>query len=108
MVLHARFAGWVANFGLAALSVACFSLVVWAWYGVNFVMGSGLHTYGFSGSGGGSYVAGIIVGQFLYVIVATMRSRQPDALNCAAENRHAPPNVLAQTASDRTAATWID
>ncbi len=104
VVLHARFTGWVANFGLAALSVACFSLVVVAWYGVNFVMGSGLHTYGFSGSGGQTYVAGVIVVQFLYILAAAMRSRQPDAATCAAETRHAPPSVLAQTASDSTAA----
>ena len=47
-VLHARFAGWVKHFGLAVLSVACFALVIVAWYGVNFVLGAGLHSYGFS------------------------------------------------------------
>ena len=50
-VLHARYAGWVRQFGLAALSVICFSLVVMAWYGVNFVLGAGLHSYGFGGGG---------------------------------------------------------
>ena len=54
-VLHARYAGWVRDRGLAALSVVCFSLVVMAWYGVNFVLGAGLHTYGFGG-GGKEYV----------------------------------------------------
>ncbi len=91
VVLHARFVGWVAHFGLAALSVACFSLVVWAWYGVNFILGSGLHSYGFSGSGGQTYVAGAVVVQFLYVLAAAMRSGQRDAVTRAAENCHAPP-----------------
>ncbi len=68
-VLHARYAGWVRDRGLAALSVLCFSLVVMAWYGVNFVLGAGLHTYGFGG-GGKEYVFGAIVAQCLYVVVA--------------------------------------
>lgn len=58
--LHARYAGWVKDFGLAACSVICFSAVVMAWYGVNFILGAGLHSYGF-GSGNNSwlYVAGL-------------------------------------------------
>lgn len=47
--LHARFLGWVKDFGLAVCSVVCFASVVMAWYGVNFVLGAGLHSYGFGG-----------------------------------------------------------
>ncbi|MBI1917818.1 MAG: cytochrome c biogenesis protein CcsA [Planctomycetes bacterium] len=47
--LHARYVGWVKDFGLAACSVVCFASVVMAWYGVNFVLGAGLHSYGFGG-----------------------------------------------------------
>jgi ABC-type transport system involved in cytochrome c biogenesis permease subunit len=47
--LHARHVGWVKDFGLAACSVVCFASVVMAWYGVNFVLGAGLHSYGFGG-----------------------------------------------------------
>jgi ABC-type transport system involved in cytochrome c biogenesis permease subunit len=58
--LHARYAGWLRDFGLAVCSVACFASVVMAWYGVNFVLGVGLHSYGF-GSGNNSwiYLAGL-------------------------------------------------
>ena len=45
--LHGRFAGWVTTFGLVVASVVCFLSVVMAWYGVNFVLGVGLHSYGF-------------------------------------------------------------
>ena len=38
-LLHARYTGWLGNFGLAACAAACFSLVIVAWYGVNFVLG---------------------------------------------------------------------
>ena len=71
-VLHARFAGWIRDFGVAALSVICFSLVVMAWYGVNFVLGAGLHSYGFGG-GGAPYVFGAIGLQSLFVAAAAVR-----------------------------------
>jgi ABC-type transport system involved in cytochrome c biogenesis permease subunit len=45
--LHGRFAGWVNTFGLVVASIICFLSVVMAWYGVNFVLGVGLHSYGF-------------------------------------------------------------
>jgi ABC-type transport system involved in cytochrome c biogenesis permease subunit len=50
--LHGRFAGWVNTFGLVAASVVCFLSVLMAWYGVNFVLGVGLHSYGFTEGGG--------------------------------------------------------
>jgi ABC-type transport system involved in cytochrome c biogenesis permease subunit len=59
--LHARYVGWLGDFGLAVCSVVCFASVVMAWYGVNFVLGAGLHSYGFgSGSHTGVYLAGLI------------------------------------------------
>jgi ABC-type transport system involved in cytochrome c biogenesis permease subunit len=72
-VLHARITGWVGPRGFAALSVICFSLVVMAWYGVNFVLGAGLHSYGFGGGGKG-YVYAAIALQWLYVGAAVVRS----------------------------------
>jgi hypothetical protein len=73
-VLHARFIGWVGQRGLAALSVICFSLVVMAWYGVNFVLGAGLHSYGFGGGGQG-WVYATVALQLFYAAVAVWRSR---------------------------------
>jgi cytochrome c-type biogenesis protein CcsB len=73
-VLHARFLGWVGQRGLAALSVVCFSLVVMAWYGVNFVLGAGLHSYGFGGGGQGWVYAAVAL-QLLYAAGAVWRSR---------------------------------
>ena len=50
-ILHARFTGWVTQFGFAAWSIVAFLSVIMAWYGVNFVLGVGLHSYGFSSGG---------------------------------------------------------
>jgi cytochrome c-type biogenesis protein CcsB len=97
-VLHARFAGWVGHRGLAALSVICFSLVIMAWYGVNFVLGAGLHSYGF-GSGGTGFVLTAVGLQFLFVTVALLRSRvEVTAMTTLAANVSAPrarPTILA-------------
>ena len=51
-----------------------YSLVIMAWYGVNFVLGAGLHSYGFGG--GGKLFMGTLIGaQSLYAAVALWRSR---------------------------------
>jgi ABC-type transport system involved in cytochrome c biogenesis permease subunit len=49
--LHARYVGWVKDIGLSICAVVCFASVVMAWYGVNYVLGAGLHSYGFGGGG---------------------------------------------------------
>ncbi len=71
-LLHARRVGWVSDFGMAAFSVLGFALVFTTWYVVNFVFGTGLHSYGFGGGGQGYVLAAAAV-QFIYVGVATLR-----------------------------------
>ncbi|HMB04299.1 MAG TPA: cytochrome c biogenesis protein CcsA [Isosphaeraceae bacterium] len=67
--LHGRFAGWVNTFGLVMASVGCFLSVIMAWYGVNFVLGVGLHSYGFV-EGGSQGVVGAVVLAVLAVAAA--------------------------------------
>jgi ABC-type transport system involved in cytochrome c biogenesis permease subunit len=69
-ILHGRLSGWIRQFGLAVCSVLSFSLVIMAWYGVNFVLGAGLHSYGF-GAGGVEYVTAFVVLHILYVTYVT-------------------------------------
>jgi cytochrome c biogenesis factor len=95
-VLHARYGGAVGHRGLAALSVACFSLVIMAWYGVNFVLGAGLHSYGFGGGGQG-YVFAVIFLQWLYAALAIHRSR---ATHADAGVVHKNVGPLSQTIAD--------
>lgn len=65
-ILHARYTDWVANFGTAVCSILGFGLILMTWYGVNFVLGTGLHSYGF-GSGGGWYVIGYLGLEVLFL-----------------------------------------
>lgn len=75
-ILHAKLIGWVKDFGMAVGSVVAFSLVIMAWYGVNYVLGAGLHSYGF-GAGGLEYVATFVGVHMLFVgYVAIMRKNK--------------------------------
>jgi cytochrome c-type biogenesis protein CcsB len=75
LALHGRLAGWWTQFGLAVASVVCFLAVLMAWYGVNFVLGKGLHSYGF-GIGGETYVAMFVGLDLLFVAFAIWRCRR--------------------------------
>jgi cytochrome c-type biogenesis protein CcsB len=65
-VLHGRMTSWIKPFAFSAWTVIAFSSVVMAWYGVNFVLGVGLHSYGFA-SGGTGYIVAVVGVQLAYV-----------------------------------------
>ncbi len=71
-ILHGRYAGLFGNFGLCFGAVLGFSAIVMSWYGVNFVLGVGLHSYGF-GQGGQGWVFGAVGLNWLYLLAATLR-----------------------------------
>lgn len=72
--LHGRLVGWVRNVGMMVISVVAFNLIIMAWYGVNYVLGAGLHTYGM-GAGGVQYVAGFVVINLLFVFYSLFVER---------------------------------
>jgi len=75
LTLHGRLAGWWTQFGLVVASIVCFLAVLMAWYGVNFVLGKGLHSYGF-GIGGETYVVTFVGLDLLFVAFAVWRYRR--------------------------------
>jgi len=84
LTLHGRLAGWWTEFGLVVASVVCFLAVLMAWYGVNFVLGKGLHSYGF-GIGGETYVATFVILDLLFVAFAVWRYRMSKRVASAPE-----------------------
>lgn len=70
-VLHARYAGMIKQFGMVVTAIVTFSLVIMAWYGVNFVLGAGLHSYGF-GAGGLEYVTAFVAAHMLFAIYVSI------------------------------------
>ena len=77
-VLHARYVNWLKDFGLAAAAVLGLVVIVWTFYGVNYVMATGLHSYGF-GSGGEQWVGlwALLELAFLAVCGVRHRMRRP-------------------------------
>ncbi len=78
-VLHGRFAGWFNTFGLIAGTVLGGSMIIFSWYGVNFILptfsesGSvGLHSYG-TGAGGIEYVATFVALTYVALAAASVR-----------------------------------
>ncbi len=71
--LHGRLVGWIGNFGISVASVTAFNAVLMAWYGVNFVLGTGLHSYGFGTGGSEWMIAGVVGADMLFVLAATAR-----------------------------------
>jgi ABC-type transport system involved in cytochrome c biogenesis permease subunit len=73
-ILHGRYTGWSGDFGLALGSVLGATAIMMAWYGVNFFLGSGLHSYA-SGAGGQWEVGTAVVLNWLFLIAAAFRYR---------------------------------
>lgn len=69
IILHGRIAGWWSGFGIAVGSVLAFNSVLMAWYGVNFILGKGLHSYGF-GTGGYGFAAAFVGLEMLFLAAA--------------------------------------
>lgn len=63
-LMHAKYIGWASNFAFLAAAPVAYLMVIMAWYGVNFILAAGLHSYGFS-SGGATMVAVFVILQLL-------------------------------------------
>jgi len=90
-VLHARYVNWLRDFGLAASAVLGLVVIVWTFYGVNYVMATGLHSYGF-GSGGEVWVASWAGAELLFILVCWLRYRSQNAAMKAAANAGTLPS----------------
>jgi ABC-type transport system involved in cytochrome c biogenesis permease subunit len=74
-ILHARISGWITPLGILLASPVAYLLVIMAWYGVNFVLAAGLHSYGFS-KGGAMWVSIFVGLQLLLTLFSALRHYQ--------------------------------
>jgi len=49
-ILHAKHAGYIARFGIAVVSILAFQTIIMTYLGVNFVLATGMHSYGMGDS----------------------------------------------------------
>lgn len=78
ITLHAFRFRKIGNFGLAMGSISGAIAISFTWYGVNYILGTGLHSYGF-GSGGETYYYLYISMELLFIGVVS-RIRPPLAI----------------------------
>lgn len=78
-ILHGRFDRLIGPFGVAAASIVAFWSVLMTYLGVNFILASGLHSYGFGSGGLVEWMAGIGALEIVFLgvgYVAHRRQRQ--------------------------------
>lgn len=51
IIVHAHYFGLIRQYGVAVGSVVGLMVIAFTWYGVNYILGTGMHSYGF-GNGG--------------------------------------------------------
>jgi cytochrome c-type biogenesis protein CcsB len=76
-ILHARAERLIGNFGVAAWSIAAFQTILMTYLGVNFVLASGLHSYGFGESSVVWSMVATAAVEAAYVGVAWAKVRRP-------------------------------
>jgi len=97
-VLHGRLAGWWRGFGITVGAVLGFMSVVMCWYGVNYVLGAGLHSYGF-GTGGTKYMATFAIAELVFVAAALFRRYQGGANRRRSKSKRPARKVEADLAT---------
>ena len=76
-ILHGRSTSWIPTKRFIPLVSGAFMSVIMAWFGVNYILASGLHSYGFS-EGGAIFIGSFFAVQSLFLIFATLKTKTYD------------------------------
>ncbi len=74
-ILHGKYTSWIPPHRFVPLVAGAFMSVMMAWFGVNYILASGLHSYGFS-EGGAIFLASFFVIQIVILIFCTVNLRK--------------------------------
>lgn len=73
-ILHGRYTSWIKNDRFMTVTAAAFLSVMMAWFGVNYILASGLHSYGFS-EGGAVFLGSFFLVQIIILIITKNYSK---------------------------------
>lgn len=73
-ILHGRYTSWIPHRRFIPLVAGAFMSVMMAWFGVNYILASGLHSYGFS-EGGALFLGSFFIVQTVIIVVTTMTGK---------------------------------
>ena len=71
-LLHGKYTNWVNTHRFILAAAGGFMTVMMAWFGVNYILATGLHSYGFS-EGGAMFLGAFFLTQTLVLIVCGVR-----------------------------------
>lgn len=66
VIVHAHYFSLIQGKGVAIGAIIGLMVVAFTWYGVNYILGTGLHSYGF-GAGGEQYFYGYLVFELIFL-----------------------------------------
>jgi len=69
-ILHGKYTSWISPARFIPLNALAFLSVMMAWFGVNYILASGLHSYGFS-EGGAIFLGSFFLIQFIILGITT-------------------------------------
>jgi hypothetical protein len=72
-ILHGKYTSWIPAQRFVPLVAGAFMSVMMAWFGVNYILASGLHSYGFS-EGGAVFLGSFFAVQILILILCGKKS----------------------------------
>lgn len=72
-ILHGKYAGWFRDLNFLRATAVGFLFVLMAWFGVNYILATGLHSYGFS-QGGALFLALVLVFQLVVLAISRLRA----------------------------------
>jgi ABC-type transport system involved in cytochrome c biogenesis permease subunit len=73
-ILHGKYSSWIPPRRFIPLVAGAFMTVMMAWFGVNYILATGLHSYGFS-EGGAIFLGSFFLLQIALLVVTQMRAK---------------------------------
>lgn len=73
-ILHGKSTSWIPNHRFIPLVAGAFMSVMMAWFGVNYILASGLHSYGFS-EGGAIFLGSFFLIQIVVILIGTIKKK---------------------------------
>jgi cytochrome c biogenesis factor len=69
-ILHGRHTSWIKTDRFITITAGAFMSVMMAWFGVNYILASGLHSYGFS-EGGAIFLGSFFLVQIIILAITS-------------------------------------
>ena len=77
-ILHGRYTSWIKNDRFITITAGAFMSVMMAWFGVNYILATGLHSYGFS-EGGAIFLGSFFLIQTTILVITSSSYKKAEA-----------------------------